>query len=245
MRNKQSITDRYDLIPDMKKIIVAIDGHSSAGKSTMARELAGKIGYTYIDTGAMYRATTLYALRQGALCGGRLDEEKLRAALPGIRIAFRMNEQTGRPGTWLNGEEVEKEIRSMDVAAWVSNVAALPFVRSEMVARQQEMGKEKGVVMDGRDVGTVIFPEAELKVFVTASPEIRAKRRLDEMKAKGEAASFDEVLENVKKRDLIDSTREEAPLKQAADALLLDNSTMSAEEQNLWLMEQFQKAANV
>lgn len=210
----------------------------------MARELAAKIGYTYIDTGAMYRAATLYALRQGALCGGRLDEDRLREALPAIRIAFRMNEH-GRPDTWLNGENVEKEIRGMDVAAWVSHVAALPFVRREMVARQQQMGREKGVVMDGRDVGTVVFPEAELKVFVTASPEIRAGRRLDEMKAKGEEASFDEVLENVKKRDLIDSTREEAPLRQAEDALLLDNSTMSAAEQNLWLMEQFQKAASV
>ncbi|MDR1556243.1 MAG: (d)CMP kinase [Tannerellaceae bacterium] len=228
----------------MKKIVIAIDGHSSGGKSTMARELAREIGYTYIDTGAMYRALTLYALRQGLFAGGRIEEDKLRAALPGIHISFRMNEQTGRTDTWLNGVNVEKEIRGMDVAAWVSPLAALPFVRRDLVARQQEMGKEKGIVMDGRDIGTVVFPEAELKIFVTASPEVRAQRRLDEMRAKGETASFEEVLENVKKRDLIDSTRREGPLRQAGDALLLDNSAMSPAEQKVWLMEQYLKTIN-
>lgn len=210
----------------------------------MARELAREIGYTYIDTGAMYRAVTLYALRQGAIAGGRLDEEKLRAGLPDIRIDFRTNEQTGRTETWLNGAKVEKEIRRMDVADWVSAVAALPFVRRELVAKQQEMGKEKGVVMDGRDIGTMVFPEAELKIFVTASPGIRAARRLDEIRAKGETASFEEVLENVKTRDFIDSTRKEGPLKQAADALLLDNSSLSEAQQYAWLMEQYQRIAN-
>jgi cytidylate kinase len=228
----------------MRKIIIAIDGHASGGKSTMARDLAEEIGYTYIDTGAMYRAVALYALCQGFFDGGGIDEEKLHAALPEVQISFGRNEQTGRPDTWLNGVDVEKEIRGMDVAGRVSLVAALPFVRRYLVAQQQEMGREKGVVMDGRDIGTMVFPEAELKIFVTASPEVRARRRIDEMRDKGEAPSFEEVLENIRKRDYIDSTRTEGPLRQAGDALLLDNSTMSRAEQKAWLMEQYQRVVN-
>jgi cytidylate kinase len=226
----------------MRKITVAIDGRSSAGKSTMARGLAKETGYTYIDTGAMYRAVTLYAIRNGFFRDGQIDEEKLRAALPGIRISFRLHESTGLPVTCLNGENVEKEIRSMDVAERVSPVAALPFVRRNLVARQQEMGKDGGVVMDGRDIGTMVFPHAELKIFVTASPEIRARRRLDEMTLKGEQASFEDVLANVKKRDHIDSTRQEGPLRQAEDALKIDTTDMTLEQQKAWLTEQFNRA---
>lgn len=225
----------------MKKITIAIDGHSSSGKSTMAKDLAKEIGYIYIDSGAMYRAVTLYCIRNQFFKDGQIDEEKLRASLPDIHITFKHNERTGRPDTFLNGENVEKEIRGMEVADWVSPVAALDFVRHDLVAKQQEMGVNKGIVMDGRDVGTVVFPDAELKIFVTASPEVRAKRRMDELKAKGEPASFEEVLENVKKRDHIDSTRKEGPLRQADDALVLDNSDMTPEEQKAWLLEQYKR----
>jgi cytidylate kinase len=207
----------------------------------MAKDLANELGYTYIDTGAMYRAVTLYAIRRGFVADGRIDEDRLRAALPDIHISFRRNEATGSLDTWLNGANVEHEIRSMDVAALVSPVAALPFVRKELVAKQQEMGREKGIVMDGRDIGTVVFPEAELKVFVTASPEIRARRRVDELNAKGTPASFEEVLANVRKRDHIDSTRAESPLRQAADALVLDNSNLTVAQQKAWLMEQYNR----
>jgi cytidylate kinase len=227
----------------MKKIIIAVDGHSSAGKSTMAKDLAKETGYTYIDTGAMYRAVALYAIRHGFFLEGLPDEEKLRTALPGIRISFRRNEATGEPETYLNGVNVEKEIRGMDVAAQVSLVAALPFVRRDLVSKQQEMGKDRGVVMDGRDIGTMVFPDAELKVFVTASPEIRARRRLNELNAKGEKASFEDVLENVKHRDHIDSTREEGPLRKAEDALVLDTSEMTVAEQKAWLLEQYKRIA--
>jgi cytidylate kinase len=222
-----------------KNIIIAIDGHSSAGKSTMARDLAKETGYTYIDTGAMYRAVTLYALRNGFFCDGRIDEEKLLRALPEIHISFRYAPATGQAETYLNGVNVERDIRQMDVAARVSGVAALAFVRRNLVAKQQEMGKNGGVVMDGRDIGTVVFPHAELKIFVTASPEIRARRRLDELQSKGEQASFEEVLENVKHRDYLDSTRGESPLRQAGDALTLDTSDMTVEEQKKWLLEQY------
>ncbi|GHU77283.1 cytidylate kinase [Bacteroidia bacterium] len=228
----------------MKKIIIAIDGHSSSGKSTMAKDLAKEIGYTYIDTGAMYRAVTLYALKNGIIADGRIDEEKLRKALPDIHISFRPNEQTGRPDTYLNGVNVEKEIRGMEVADWVSPVAALSFVRKDLVAKQQEMGKAKGIVMDGRDIGTMVFPDAELKLFVTASPEIRAQRRVDELKAKGEQTCYEEVLENVRKRDYIDSTREEGPLRKAEGALVLDNSNITPAEQKAWLMEQYNSVVN-
>ncbi|MBR4336907.1 MAG: (d)CMP kinase [Bacteroidaceae bacterium] len=224
----------------MKKIIVAIDGHSSCGKSTMAKDLASKIGYTYIDTGAMYRAVTLYALRHDMFypCGTiKLDE--LEAAMPDIHITFRFNEETRRPDTYLNGEYVENLIRGMEVSTHVSPIATVGFVREAMVAQQQEMGRAKGIVMDGRDIGTVVFPEAELKVFVTASAEVRAQRRYDELMAKGQPASFDEILENVRERDRIDSSREISPLRQADDAILLDNSHLTIPQQNEWLMEQY------
>lgn len=225
-----------------KKIIIAIDGHSSSGKSTMAKDLAREIGYIYIDTGAMCRAVTLYCLRKGYIQGDKIQEEALKADLDKMDISFRYNAETGRPDTYLNGEKVEKEIRSMEVADKVSLVAALGFVRRAMVAKQQEMGKAKGIVMDGRDIGTVVFPNAELKVFVTASPEVRARRRLEELQAKGEQTTYEEVLANVKKRDYIDSTREESPLRQATDALVLDNSNMTIPEQKQWLRDKFEAA---
>lgn len=228
----------------MKKIVIAIDGFSSCGKSTMAKDLAREIGYTYIDSGAMYRAVTLYSMQQGFFDENALDADKLKASIQDMHIAMRFNPAMGRPDTYLNGVNVEKEIRTMDVANRVSLVAALPFVRHAMVPQQQKMGEEKGVVMDGRDVGTMVFPQAELKIFVTASPEIRAQRRLDEMKAKGESASFEEVLENVKTRDHIDSTRTEGPLRQAEDALVLDNSHLTIAEQKAWLQEQYNKVVN-
>lgn len=225
-----------------KKIIIAIDGHSSSGKSTMAKDLAREIGYIYIDTGAMYRAVTLYCLRKGYIQGDTIQEEALKADLDQMDISFRYNAETGRPDTYLNGEKVEKEIRGMEVADKVSLVAALGFVRRAMVAKQQEMGKAKGIVMDGRDIGTVVFPDAELKVFVTASPEVRARRRLEELQAKGEQTTYEDVLANVKKRDYIDSTREESPLRQAPDALVLDNSEMTIPEQKQWLRDKFEAA---
>ena len=207
----------------------------------MAKDLAKAIGYTYIDTGAMYRAVTLYALRHQLFAGDQIDEAALQAALPALEIAFRMNAESGRPDTYLNGENVEKEIRGMEVANHVSPVAALGFVRKALVAKQQAMGKEKGIVMDGRDIGTVVFPEAELKLFVTASPEVRAQRRVDELKAKGMPASYAEVLANVKQRDFIDSTRAESPLRQAPDAVVLDNSHMSLAEQKQWILAQYKR----
>lgn len=224
----------------MKKIVIAIDGHSSSGKSTMAKELAQEIGYVYIDTGAMYRAVTLYALRQGYIQGNSINEKALEADMPRLSITFQSNPGTGKSDTFLNGEDVEKEIRGMEVANKVSLVASIGFVRKAMVAQQQAMGKEKGIVMDGRDIGTVVFPHAELKLFVTASPEVRAQRRVDELLAKGEKVSYEEVLENVKKRDFIDSTREESPLRKADDAIVLDNSNMSRAEQKTWLREKFE-----
>ena len=207
----------------------------------MAKDLAKAIGYTYIDTGAMYRAVTLYALRHQLFAGDQIDEAALQAALPALEIAFRMNAESGRPDTYLNGENVEKEIRGMEVANHVSPVAALGFVRKALVAKQQAMGKEKGIVMDGRDIGTVVFPEAELKLFVTASPEVRAQRRVDELKAKGMPASYEEVLTNVKQRDFLDSTRAESPLRQAPDAVVLDNSHMSLAEQKQWILAQYKR----
>lgn len=226
----------------MKRIIIAIDGHSSSGKSTMAKDLARQIGYTYIDTGAMYRAVTLYCMQHDLFEDEKIKEQQLQELLPKIHISFQMNEETGRPDTYLNGVNVEQEIRGMAVANRVSPVAALGFVREALVKKQQEMGRQKGIVMDGRDIGTVVFPQAELKIFVTASPEIRAQRRVDELKAKGQPASYEEVLENVKKRDYIDSHREVGPLRQAPDALVLDNSAITLEEQKAWMLAQYQRA---
>lgn len=228
----------------MKKITIAVDGFSSSGKSTMAKDLAKKIGYIYIDTGAMYRAVTLYSLQQGFFINEEIDETRLKGTLNNIDITFQPNKETGRPDTYLNGINVEQDIRGMEVANHVSHIAALGFVRRELVKKQQAMGKEKGVVMDGRDIGTVVFPDAELKIFVTASPEVRAQRRVDELKAKGMPASYEEVLANVKKRDHIDSTRKESPLRQAEDALVLDNSHMTIPEQMEWLFTQYKKKVN-
>ena len=228
----------------MKTITIAIDGHSSSGKSTMAKDLAREIGYTYIDTGAMYRAVTLYALRHHLFEGDTIQEAALKQALPDIQIAFRPHEVTGRPDTYLNGLCVEQEIRGMEVADHVSQVAALGFVREALVAKQQEMGRAKGVVMDGRDIGTVVFPDAELKFFITASPEVRAQRRMAELQAKGESASYEEVLANIRKRDYLDTHREVGPLRQADDARVLDNSNMTIPEQKAWLLAQFHEVVD-
>lgn len=225
----------------MKKITIAIDGHSSCGKSTMAKDLARRIGYVYIDTGAMYRAVTLFAMRHNLVANGQVDAAKLQEEMGNIHISLRLNPETQRPDTYLNGECVEREIRTMEVSRHVSLIAALPFVRSAMVEMQREMGKEKGVVMDGRDIGTVVFPHAELKIFVTASAEVRAQRRYDELTAKGEKCNYEEILENVKERDHIDSTRETSPLRQAEDAIVLDNTHMTIPEQENWLMEEYKK----
>lgn len=227
----------------MRKITVAIDGHSSCGKSTMAKDLAREVGYVYVDTGAMYRSVTLFALRNGLFDGAEINVEALRQRMDEIQISFKFNAETGRPDTYLNGELVEQEIRGMEVSNNVSPIAALPFVREAMVAQQQQMGKDGGVVMDGRDIGTVVFPNAELKVFVTASAEVRAQRRYDELKGKGMEADYAEILKNVQERDYIDSHREVSPLKQADDALLLDNSNMTISEQKEWLLERFREVA--
>lgn len=223
-------------------IIIAIDGHSSCGKSTMAKDLARAIGYIYVDTGAMYRAVTLYSIRRGLWKDGVLDTETLRNEMSDVRIAFRLNAETGLPETYLNGENVEQDIRSMEVSAKVSPIATLDFVREAMVREQQAMGKSKGIVMDGRDIGTTVFPEAEMKIFVTALPHVRAQRRLDELRAKGDATTtFDDVLANIEERDRIDSTRAVSPLRQAEDALVLDNSHMTIPQQKAWLLERFQE----
>ena len=225
----------------MKKITIAIDGHSSCGKSTMAKELARKVGYVYVDTGAMYRCVTLFALRhQLFTADGAVLEEQLREAMPQIDIDQRLID--GKTTTFLNGENVEREIRNLEVSNHVSPIAAIPFVRTALVAQQQKMGREGGIVMDGRDIGTTVFPNAELKIFVTASAEVRAQRRYGELQQKGMPADYADILKNVQERDYIDSHREVSPLRQADDALLLDNSHMTIDEQNKWLMEQFEKA---
>lgn len=224
----------------MKKIIIAIDGYSSCGKSTMAKDLARAVGYVHIDTGAMYRAVTLFALRNDMIArDGTVDAEALQDSINKVKIAFRLNPGTGKADTLLNGEDVEKEIRTIRVSQHVSPISALPFVRELLVKQQQEMGREKGIVMDGRDIGTTVFPRAEMKVFVTASPEIRAQRRFDELRAKGMEADFDEILANVRSRDYQDTHREVSPLRQADDALVLDNSHMTIAEQRQWLIDRF------
>ncbi len=229
----------------MKRIIIAIDGFSSCGKSTMAKDLAKEIGYIYIDSGAMYRAVTLYCVRHHFFQpDGSVKEELLKAQMGDIHISFQLDNESGRPHTYLNGEDVEKDIRTMEVSSYVSPVAALGFVREDLVRQQQELGKNKGIVMDGRDIGTAVFPQAELKIFVTASAEIRAQRRYDELKAKGENASFEEILHNVEERDRIDQNRTVSPLRKAEDAILLDNSELSIAKQKEWLKEQFIKATH-
>ena len=212
----------------MKKITIAIDGHSSCGKSTMAKDLAKEVGYIYVDTGAMYRTVTLYCMRNNLIKDGKIDEAGLREVINDIDIDLR---------------NLDPQIRSIDVSNNVSMVATIPFVREAMVEKQREMGKNKGVVMDGRDIGTTVFPDAELKVFVTASAEVRAQRRYDELKEKGIPADYEEILKNVQERDYIDSHREVSPLRQAPDAILLDNSNMTIPEQKDWLMDKFRKAS--
>lgn len=228
----------------MKKITIAIDGFSSCGKSTMAKDLAKEIGYIYVDTGAMYRSVTLFALRNHLFdANGKINVEELEKLMPEIKISFKFNPSTGRPDTYLNGELVEKEIRTLEVSNHVSPIATIPFVRKALVAQQQQMGKEKGIVMDGRDIGTTVFPDAELKIYVTASPEVRAQRRYDELQAKGMPANYEDILKNVQERDYIDTHREVSPLKKAEDALELDNSHMTITEQKQWLIEAFKKVA--
>lgn len=226
----------------MKKIVIAIDSYSSCGKSTMAKNLARRLGYVYVDTGAMYRAVTLYALRHQLFkADGEVDAASLQRAMPDIRISFQFNAQTGKPDTYLNDELVEQEIRTMQVSEKVSKIAALPFVRTALVALQQRMGVDKGIVMDGRDIGTVVFPHAELKIFVTASAEVRAQRRYDELQLKGMPARYDDILKNVQERDYIDSHREVSPLRKADDAIELDNSNLTIDEQQQWLLRQVDK----
>ncbi len=225
----------------MNKITIAIDGFSSCGKSTMAKNLAKEIGYIYVDTGAMYRAVTLFALRNGLFAtDGSIDTAHLEQLMPQINISFKFNQATGAPDTYLNGELVERDIRTIEVSSHVSPIAAIPFVRQALVAQQQKMGQEKGIVMDGRDIGTTVFPDAELKIFVTASAEVRAQRRFDELKQKGMPVDFDEILRNVQERDYIDSHREVSPLRKADDAIELDNSHMTIAEQQAWLLKAYQ-----
>lgn len=227
-------------IDDQKKIIVAIDGYSSSGKSTMARELARRVGYVYVDSGAMYRAVTLYALRHGMIPDGKsVDTPSLIAALPQISVTFAPAGDDGVQHTLLNGEDVEREIRDMQVSNAVSPVAVIPEVRQRLTAMQQDFGKAKGIVMDGRDIGTTVFPHAELKIFVSASPEERAKRRMKELVAKGEDVTYQDVYNNVVERDRIDTTREVSPLRKADDAIELDNGALTHPEQMQWLMDRF------
>lgn len=229
----------------MKRITIAIDGYSSCGKSTMAKDLAREIGYVYVDSGAMYRAVTLYALEHGLIApDGTIDEERLRAAMPDIVISFQFNPERGRPDTYLNGVCVEDRIRTLEVSNRVSPIATLGFVREEMVRQQQRMGQEGGIIMDGRDIGTTVFPQAELKIFVTASAEVRAQRRYDELTAKGEACNMEDILRNVEERDYIDTHRDISPLRQADDALVLDNSHMTIPEQKQWLLREFERVVN-
>lgn len=222
-------------------MIIAIDGHSSCGKSTVAKDLAKDLSYIYVDTGAMYRAVTLYALENGIIQNGLINEELLKSELQNIHITFEYNAEQKINTTFLNGRNVEREIRTLEVSNMVSPISALAFVRRKLVELQQKMGEKSNLVMDGRDIGTVVFPKAELKIFMTCDPAIRAQRRYDEMVAKGESVSYDEILENVKKRDFIDENRDESPLRKASDALLLDNGAMTKSEQLNWILEKVSK----
>ncbi len=226
-----------------KKIIIAIDGYSSSGKSSMAKALASKIGYRYIDSGAMYRSVTLWAMRKGIVKNGDVDRATLIASLPEINIDFRVMPD-GKQHTLLNGEDVEEPIRHLDVSSNVSQVSVIPEVRHKLVDLQQSLGDGKGIVMDGRDIGTTVFPQAEMKVFVTASAQTRAQRRLQELLDKGIPASYQEVFANVVQRDHIDETREESPLRKADDAVVLDNSVMTVDEQNRWLLDLYHSIVN-
>ncbi|MDN3673827.1 (d)CMP kinase [Flavobacterium branchiarum] len=221
----------------MKKITIAIDGFSSTGKSTLAKELAKELQYVYVDTGAMYRAVSLYAMKNGYISADSFDKEKLVASLPSIQLVFQYNAALGFGEMFLNGENVENEIRTIEVSSFVSKVAEVSQVRSKLVEQQKEMGKNKGIVMDGRDIGTVVFPDAELKIFMTASAETRAQRRFDELQQKGDNVTYEEVLKNVVERDYIDSHREDSPLVIADDAIEIDNSYLNKEEQFVAVME--------
>lgn len=215
----------------MEKITIAIDGYSSTGKSTLARQLAGELGYVYVDTGAMYRAVTLFALQHGLISQGKVKANVLVKLLPGIELRFKLNKETGNSDIYLDGENVEKQIRSLEVSNFVSKVAAIAEVRYKLVEIQRKMGKEKGIVMDGRDIGTVVFPDAELKVFMTAAPDIRANRRYRELLERGEKVTYKDVLRNVQDRDYIDTHREFSPLTKAEDAIEFDNGDMGLKEQ--------------
>lgn len=228
----------------MNKITIAIDGFSSSGKSTMARELARRIGYVYVDSGAMYRAVTLYAIEHGMASPGNIDKPALTAALPQIEISFSPAGEDGVQHTLLNGRDVEREIREMAVSSLVSPVAEIPEVRERLVKLQQQMGARKGIVMDGRDIGTTVFPDAEMKVFVDASAEERARRRLKELQEKGVDTDYDRVLENIRERDHIDSTRKVSPLRKAEDAVVLDNDRMTREEQMEWLLNLYERISH-
>ena len=228
----------------MKKITIAIDGLSSCGKSTMAKMLAKEVGYIYVDTGAMYRAVTLFAMQNNMIApDGHVDREALKAKMDTLRVEFKLNPETGKAETYLNGENVEREIRGMEVSGHVSAIAAIDFVRTALVAQQQRMGHDKGIVMDGRDIGTVVFPDAELKVFVTASAEVRAQRRFDELVGKGMEANYDDILRNVQERDYKDSHREVSPLRKADDAIELDNGQLTIAQQLQWLVDRFEEKA--
>ena len=224
-----------------KKIVIALDGFSSCGKSTFAKAIAAKLGYIFIDTGAMYRAVALYALEQGAIVDGVVDEAQVVELLGEVEISFRFNAERGASDIYVNGVYAEDRIRGIEVSNCVSKVSSIGAVREKLVAMQQQMGRERGVVMDGRDIGTVVFPDAELKIFMTADPKVRAERRYKELTAKGEAVTMEEILENVISRDQADMTRAISPLRRAEDALELDNSYMSVEEQMAWFMERYNK----
>ena len=228
-----------------QKIVIAIDGFSSCGKSTFAKAIAARLGYIFIDTGAMYRAVTLYALEHGAIADGKVDEPSVVALLPEINISFKFNAERGASDIYVNGELAEGRIRTIEVSNCVSSVSSIREVREKLVAMQQQMGKERGVVMDGRDIGTVVFPDAELKIFMTAEPKVRAERRYAELTAKGDTVTMEEILENVISRDKADMERAISPLRQADDAVVLDNSYMSVEEQMAWFMERYQKIVNM
>ena len=224
-----------------QKIIIAVDGFSSCGKSTFAKAIARRLGYIFIDTGAMYRAVTLYALEHGAIRSGIVDEEAVVRLLDQIAITFRFNPDRGASDIYVNGDLAEGKIRTIEVSNCVSRVSAIPEVRSKLVAMQQEMGRRKGVVMDGRDIGTVVFPHAEMKLFMTADPHVRALRRYDELRAKGDDVSLKQIEENVRSRDKADMSRAVSPLRQADDAIVLDNSHMTVDEQMEWFMEQLRR----
>ena len=224
-----------------KKIVIAIDGFSSCGKSTFAKAIAARLGYIFIDTGAMYRSVTLYALEHGAINNGIVDEDALVALLDDITITFRFNPMRGASDIYVNGDLVEGKIRTIEVSNCVSSVSSIREVREKLVAMQQQMGRERGVVMDGRDIGTVVFPDAELKIFMTAEPKVRAERRYAELTAKGDKVTMEEILENVISRDKADMERAISPLRQAEDAVVLDNSYMSVEEQMAWFMERYEQ----